>query len=164
MIPFRAIRSTIVQGLSKHLSLPVIELNGGGDIPKTAFLTYDFEEAIGESTGFPVEFEVGDKIRQVETVPFTVSFFSYADDKATSVENAMKARDWFKTAGYEVLKDTVNVIVANYGSIENRDIKIGLEWERRHGFEIEFRTIDETERDLITIEKANVKGEDEFGG
>lgn len=164
MIPFKAIRSAIVRGLAAHLGLPVIEMNGGGDIPKTAFLTYDFDQGIGESKGLPAEFQEGEKIRQVETVPFTVSFLSYADDKATSIENAMKARDWFKTAGYEVLKDTVNVVVANLGSVENRDVQIGDEWERRHGFDVDFRTIDETQRDLITIDKANVKGVEYVGG
>ncbi|WP_301171033.1 phage neck terminator protein [Brevibacillus nitrificans] len=164
MIPFKAIRSTIVRGLASHLGLPVIELNGGGDIPKTAFLTYDFDQGIGESKGFPVEFQEGSKIRQVETVPFTVSFLSYADDKATSIENAMRARDWFKTTGYEVLKDTVNVVVADLGPVENRDVLIGVEWERRQGFDVDFRTIDETEMALVTIDKANVKGVENVGG
>lgn len=163
MIPFKAIRSAIVRGLAAHLELPVIEMNSGGDIPKTAFLTYDFDQGIGEARGMPTEFEEDDRIRQVETVPFTVSFLSYADDKATSMENAMKARDWFNTTGYEALKDTVNVIVSNFGAVENRDVHIGDEWERRHGFELEFRTIDETERDLITIDKANVKGVEYVG-
>ncbi|MED1792888.1 hypothetical protein P4V54_09405 [Brevibacillus nitrificans] len=163
MIPFKAIRSAIVRGLAAHMELPVIEMNGGGDIPKTAFLAYDFDQGIGEARGMPTEFEEDDRIRQVETVPFTVSFLSYADDKATSMENAMKARDWFKTTGYEALKDTVNVIVTNFGAVENRDVHIGDEWERRHGFEVEFRTIDEIERDLITIDKANVKGVEYVG-
>lgn len=154
----------MVQGLAKHLALPVIEMNGGGDIPKTAFLTYDFDQGIGEARGLPAEFQEGQKIRQVETVPFTVSFLSYADDKATSIENAMKARDWLKTAGYELLKDKVNVIVASLGPIENRDVQIGDEWERRQGFDVDFRTIDESERDLITIDKANVKGVERIGG
>lgn len=164
MIAFKVIRSAIVQGLAEHLSLPVIEMNGGGDIPQNAFLTYDFGEGIGKKKGFPAEYQEDNKIRIVETVPFTVSFLSYADDKATSIENAMKARDWFKTAGYEVLKDTVNVVVATLGEIENRDVQIGDEWERRQGFDVEFRTIDETERELITIEKANVKGVEKVGG
>lgn len=163
MIPYKAIRSAIVQGLTKHMGLRVIEMNGGGDIPKTAFLTYDFDQGIGESRGMPAEYQEGNKIRQVETVPFTVSFLSYADDKATSVENAMKARDWFKTEGYEVLKDTVNVVVANLGPVENRDVQIGDEWERRHGFDVDFRTLDQTDRDLITIDKANVKGVEYIG-
>lgn len=164
MIPFKAIRSALVQGLNKHLGLKVIEMNGGGDIPKTAFLTYDFDQVIGESRGTPAEFQEGDKIRQVETVPFTVSFLSYADDKATSIENAIKARDWFKTTGHEVLKDTVNVVVVNIGSVENRDVQIGSEWERRHGFDVDFRTIDETERANITIDKATIKGVETNGG
>ncbi|TPG84962.1 hypothetical protein EEL32_15065 [Brevibacillus laterosporus] len=163
MIPFKAIRSAMVQPLVAYLSLPVIEMNGGGGMPKQAFLTYDFAD-IEDARGFPIEYQDDNNLRQVGTVPFTVSFLSYADDKATSIENAMKARDWLKRDGRELLKDHVNVIVSEIGKIENRDVLIGDEWERRQGFDVTFRTIEETISDLITIMKANVKGVDGCGG
>ncbi|MCM3143043.1 hypothetical protein [Brevibacillus sp. MER 51] len=163
MIPFKAIRSAIVQPLTAHLSLPVIEMNGGGDMPKHAFLTYDFSGP-EDAHGFPIEYQEGNNLRHVGTVSFTVSFLSYADDKATSIENAIRARDWLKRDGRELLKDRVNVIVTEIGTIENRDVLIVDDWERRQGFDVTFRTIDETVSEFIAIEKANVKGEEGFGG
>ncbi|MGG0756264.1 phage neck terminator protein [Brevibacillus laterosporus] len=163
MIPFKAIRSAIVQGLATYLTLPVIEMNGGGDIPKRAFLTYDFAD-IEDARGFPIEYQNDNNLQQVGTVPFTVSFLSYANDKATSIENAMKARDWLKRDGRELLKDQVNVIVSEIDPIDNRDVLIGDEWERRQGFDVTFRTLDVTEGEFIAIEKAHVKGVYGFGG
>ncbi|MGF9906959.1 phage neck terminator protein [Brevibacillus porteri] len=163
MIPFKAIRSAIVQPLSAHLSLPVIEMNGGGDMPTQAFLTYDFSGP-EDTRGFPIEYQEGNNLLHVGTVSFTVSFLSYAGDKATSIENAMRARDWLKRDGRELLKDRVNVIVSEIGTIENRDVQIVDEWERRQGFDVTFRTTDVTVSEFIAIEKAKVKGEEGFGG
>lgn len=163
MIPFKAIRSAIVQGLSAYLSLPVIEMNGGGDMPTGPFLTYDFAD-FESARGFPIEYQEDNNLRQVGTVPFTVSFLSYADDKATSIENAMKAQDWLKRDGRELLKDQVNVIVAEIGRNENRDVLIADEWERRQGFDVTFRTLDVTDGEFIAIEKAQVKGVFGIGG
>lgn len=163
MIPFKAIRSAIVQPLAAYLSLPIIEMNGGGDMPNQAFMTYDFSGP-EDARGFPIEYQEGNNLRHVGTVSFTVSFMSYADDKATSIENAMKARDWLKRDGRELLKDRVNVIVSEIGTIENRDVQIVDEWERRQGFDVTFRTTDVTVSEFIAIEKAKVKGEEGFGG
>ncbi|MCR8978685.1 LIC_12616 family protein [Brevibacillus laterosporus] len=162
MIPFKAIRSAIVQPLSAHLSLPVIEMNSGGDMPKQAFMTYDFSGP-EDARGFPIEYQEGDTLRHIGTVFFTVSFLSYADDKATSIENALRARDWMKRDGRELLKDRVNVIVSEIGTIENRDVLIVDDWERRQGFDVTFRTLDVTEGEFIAIEKAHVKGVYGFG-
>lgn len=137
MIPFKTIRSTIVRNLSAYLGLELVEMSGGGDIPKTAFLTYDISD-IEPLT--PTARHVQDGVDHYRTrTGFTITFMSYADDKATSVENAMRAQDWFKTFGYQTLKD-VDVIVYEMTPVSNRDVLIGDEWERRQGFDIEFRT------------------------
>ncbi|MNP58312.1 hypothetical protein D3C76_1532190 [compost metagenome] len=73
---------------------------------------------------------------------FTVSFNVYADTEDDCLVNAMRARDWFKSDGHELLKDKLDVIVIEIGEIQNRDINIGEEWERRQGFDIEFRATD----------------------
>ncbi|MEY9097083.1 hypothetical protein [Paenibacillus sp. RC84] len=156
MIQFKAIRNAIVRGLAAHLGVKVIEMNGGGDIPKTAFLTYDFSGSFGDRPGYPAVYVADDKIREVETVPFTVSFLSYADDKATSMENALKAREWFRGAGRELLKESVNAVVYEIGEVQNRDIAIGSEWERRQGFDVEFRTQDIVETPLVPIDKVTI--------
>lgn len=155
MIPYNEIRKTWVQGLKDVLGLPVINMNGGGDIPKGAFLTYSVSDG-PDPGGRVMTTQEGEKQILQETVSFTVSFLSYADDNATSIVNAMKARDWFKTAGYQALKD-MDVIVSDIGVVENRDVNIEEEWERRMGFDVDIRTTDTTDQPFIPIEKANIK-------
>ncbi|MGN7169271.1 phage neck terminator protein [Paenibacillus cellulositrophicus] len=155
MIPYNEIRKTLVQGLKNVLGLPVINMNGGGDIPKGAFLTYSISDGPDLGGRIMKSQEGGRQILQ-ESVGFTVSILSYADDNATSSINAMKARDWFKTAGYQALKD-LDVIVSDIGVVQNRDVNIGEEWERRVGFDVDIRTTDTTDQPFIPIEKANIK-------
>ncbi len=142
MLPFKQIRSAIARGLNGALGIPVIEMNGGGDMPEGCFMTYDFPEGFGGARGQPIITQQDGKQHRRETVTFTVSFNSYADLTEDSIGNAMLARDWFKTAGHEQLKNTLDVIVVDIGDIRNRDINIGEEWERRQGFDVDFRATD----------------------
>ncbi|MEB4781424.1 hypothetical protein P5G60_06660 [Paenibacillus jamilae] len=156
MIPFKAIRSAIVRNLSTYLGIKVVELNSGGDMPKGAFLTYSFTDGPAEGRGFPVVTQENGKLVQRETVEFTVSFLSYAADSADSITNALRAQDWLKTIGRDVLKD-LDVVVFNIGSVDNRDILIADEWERRFGFDVDFRITAVADQDLQWIEKANIQ-------
>lgn len=156
MIRYDDIRATFSEGLSGFLGLKVINMNGGGKIPPTAFMTYSFSPGFGDPRGFPVFTLTQDRLIQQEMVLFTVSFLSYADDNRTSTLNAMRARDWFKTIGRDILKD-LDVVVVNIGSLENRDIQLGEEWERRMGFDVDFRTMDVAEQPLEWIDTANIK-------
>ncbi|KAF6584997.1 phage neck terminator protein [Paenibacillus sp. EKM211P] len=156
MIPFKAIRSAIVRNLSSHLGIKVVELNGGGEMPKGAFLTYSYTDGPAEGRGFPVVTQENGKLVQRETVEFTVSFLSYATDSADSITNALRAQDWLKTIGRDVLKD-LDVVVFNIGSVDNRDILIADEWERRFGFDVDFRITAVADQDLQWIEKANIQ-------
>lgn len=162
MLAFLSIRSAIVRGLKAYTGLPVIEYNGGGDIPEGSFFTYDFADGFGKPAGFPILLQEDGKQIHRETVTFTVSFLSYADDIGESIQNAILAQSWFKLAGREKLKESVNVVVVNIGDIQNRDVNIGEEWERRQGFDVDFRTIFE-----VKIEDENgfiEKGRVSYGG
>ncbi|ETT45223.1 hypothetical protein C162_21843 [Paenibacillus sp. FSL R7-269] len=142
MLPFENIRVSIVEGLEQATGGLVIEMNGGGDIPSGDFLTYSFIGGFESSGGQPIITQQGGQQQRRETVTFTVSFNCYADDSDIAMVNAMRARDWFKTTGGDRLKDTLDVIVIDIGEIQNRDINIGEEWERRQGFDVEFRATD----------------------
>ncbi len=147
----------MVQGLSVHLSLKVIEMNDIGKMPSYPFLTYDFTDLGGpENSGLPVVTIEGSKRVTRETELFDVSFLSYAASKAESIENALRARDWLLTTG-KILLSSIGVIVVTVGQITNRDIQIGPEWERRHGFDVEFRITNIIETEAEVIEKVTVK-------
>lgn len=157
MIPFKQIRSTIIQGVKSHTGLMVIEMNGGGDAPSGSYLTYDFSEGLQSGRGFPIVAQHENQQTITETVNFTVSFLSYANDKATSIENAMLTRDFFTGIGRLMLKDE-NIVVVQTGAVDNRDISIGNEWERRQGFDVEFRTQSISEYEMNVINKIELLG------
>lgn len=152
MIQYDDIRLLVASGLAKQTGNVVINLNSGGDMPKGPFLTYDFSSLLDGARGFPVIIQDGNKQISTETVNFTVSFLSYAPSVSASVKNAMLARDWFRGSGRLPLKD-MNVVLVELGDIQNRDVKIGNEWERRQGFDVELRTLDIVEFDFDAIDR-----------
>lgn len=145
----------LAEKLAEHLQLKVINMNGGGKMPATAFVTYHFSPGFGDARGFPVYAEEGELLVRRETVLFTVSFLSYADDHAVSTYNALCIQDWLKTIGANHLKD-LDVVVVNIGSIDNRDVLMGEEWERRTGFDVDFRTVNVASQPLDWIDKVNI--------
>ncbi|WP_025692629.1 phage neck terminator protein [Paenibacillus zanthoxyli] len=159
MLPYRQIRLTIARGLKAAAGVTVIPLNDGGDMPKGSFLTYNFSDFGDTDDGRPIITQEADKVIRSKTVTFTASVLSYADSVDDSVENAMKAQDWFKVAGAELLRDTLDIVVIRVGEVQNRDINIGEEWERRQGFDIDFRALDIVESPLTWIETAPITKE-----
>lgn len=157
MIQYDNICIAIVSGLSDYLGIRVIEMNPGGKIPPYPFATYEFTDPGDTEDGFPVVIRTGDQIKHMETVEFTVSFHIYSESKAECIEYALKARDWFRGPGHQALKDAVNVVIIDVGSVDNRDLQIGNEWERRNGFEVDFRTVNTIEFPIETIDRATIK-------
>lgn len=163
MLPFENIRVAIVEGLELASGELVIEMNGGGDIPSGDFMTYHFVGGFESTGGQPIIMQKAGLQHRRETVTFTVSFNCYADDSDIAMVNAMRARDWFKTDGRETLKYMLDVIVTDIGEIQNRDINIGEEWERRQGFDVDFRATDVVITDLSGwIETAPIQRSDHF--
>ncbi|WP_342547660.1 hypothetical protein NST69_27600 [Paenibacillus sp. FSL P2-0089] len=161
MLPFEDIRVAIVEGVEAATGGLVIEMNGGGDIPPGDFLTYSFIGGFESSGGQPIITQQAGQQHRRETVTFTASFNCYADDSDVAMVNAMRARDWFKAIGRELLKDKLDVIVIEIGEIQNRDINIGEEWERRQGFDVELRATDLVISDLSGwIETAPIQRSD----
>ncbi|MEW9702828.1 hypothetical protein [Paenibacillus sp. SI8] len=157
MIPFRSIRSAIIQGLVSATGLPLVEMNDNGPVDTYPYITYDFVEFPGTVQGLPAETFDGAMKTFTETVEFTVSFHSYAAYKDESIENAMKVCEWLRTDGREILSASVNVVVIRVGPIQNRDIAIGSEWERRHGFDVEFRTMNTMQTSEYSIDSAEIQ-------
>ncbi|MCZ8518883.1 phage neck terminator protein [Paenibacillus caseinilyticus] len=162
MISFESIRSAIVRGLAAYLGNKVIEMNSSGQAPAYPFMTYDFLEDDSPG-GLPIIQSQNGAVTLTETVEFTMSFHSYSESTLEGKVLALKARDWFLGEGHLELKYKVDVIVAEIGKVENRDVLVGEEWERRHGFEVTFRTTNRVQYTVETIETANIKGVDPLG-
>lgn len=163
MIPVQDIKIVLTDKLSGHLNTQVGVMNSGGKFQSDTYIVYNFDESIGESRGTPIITEDNGIRTYRETVPMTVSFLCYSDDKNTSIRNALLTRDWFSSAGGQQLKD-LDVVVVGFSSIENRDVQIDGQWERRVGFDMELRATNIYTEELITIEEANIKRSEISGG
>ncbi|UVI28170.1 phage neck terminator protein [Paenibacillus spongiae] len=163
MIQFELIREVMIEGLSEHLGVPVIEIDGKGEVPPYPFMTYSFTDE-GSIVGHMASKVVGDRIIYFGTVPLSVSFQSYALSRLESVNQANRARDWFLTDGHWLLKDAAGVVVVEVGQTQNNDLQIGDEWERRNGFEIDCRTTNIIDQELQSIDEVNLKGVDPING
>ncbi|QOS97553.1 hypothetical protein JNUCC42_13225 [Brevibacterium sp. JNUCC-42] len=164
MVNFDLIRSTIVQGLSSYLDMMVIESDVAVEIPPYPFITYNFITLGISSDGIPSMTLVDDGVDHVreqymDQPTFLVSFHSYADRKADSIKNAMRAQDWLRLIGSEEMKREANLVVVDCGDIHNRDVQVGDEWERRNGFDARFRATSVVEIRNTWIEKANIRRE-----
>ncbi len=158
MLPFPEIRSALVRGLRAALGVSVIDMNSGGDVPAGPFLTYDFFGFGSESEGQPViRQQAGQRIAE-EAALITVSLMSYSDPRSAALTQALRARDWIKTAGREALK-ALDVVVVTVEDVQNRDVNIGEEWERRYGFDVELRATDRTTTELKWIDQAKPQEE-----
>ncbi|ASS66378.1 MULTISPECIES: hypothetical protein [unclassified Paenibacillus] len=154
MLPYLEIRSAIARGLKAALAVPVIDLNSGGPVPTGAFMTYDFDGFGSESAaGQPVIRQTASQRIAEEPALITVSLMSYADPRSVALTQALQARDWLKTAGRDALK-ALDVVVVRVEDVQNRDINIGEEWERRYGFDAELRATDRITTELYWIEQA----------
>lgn len=158
MIPILEIRSALVRGLKAELGIPVIDLNSGGKVPAGPFLTYDIAGFGSESEGLPVIWQQADRSIAEETALVTVSILSYSDPRSAALTQALRARDWIKTAGREALK-RLDVVVISVEDVQNRDVNIGEEWERRYGFDVELRATDVITTPLAWIEQAKPRRE-----
>lgn len=161
MVDFELIRTSLVEGLSTHLGMPVIESDTAAKMPPYPYLTYNFITS-GIITGLPgmnvLPGSDDDIIEEYSEQPtMMISINSYADRKADSIQNAMRAADWLNIIGHDELKTKANAVVVDVGDIHNRDVQLGDEWERRNGFDVELRASSVLKVKQEWIEKANLQ-------
>lgn len=73
------------------------------------------------------------------------SFNSYSDNVVDAYDTILKAWEWFKFIGYQVLKGN-NLVVVNVGAIQDRTVFLTPDYEYRYGFDVELRTVHTIER------------------
>lgn len=146
-----------MRGMSSALGVPVIEINGMGPMPPYPFMTYDFADPSGQVVGHMARTVIGDQHVLSGTSVLDLSFNSYARDKAEGIQLAERARDWLLSDGHWHIKDNSGAVVVTVGAISNRDIQLGNEWERRHGFDVELRAANVIITSFISINKAIIR-------
>jgi hypothetical protein len=146
MIDLVAVDKAIVRGLEAALSgLTVAEANSPAKMPPYPFVSYNI-------------IDVGDN-------DFTLSFNAHGETRVACITLVQEVRDWFIGPGHQALKDAVNVVVVTVEAADNRDVQIGNMWERKYGFDVDFRTVGvwpnkETDWTTEVIEKADIERTD----
>ncbi|WP_207952821.1 phage neck terminator protein [Paenibacillus agricola] len=163
MIDLELIRSTLVDGLSAHLEIPVMEIHTETATPYP-FITYSFRGPIVFPSNTPVVTfipaegdEAGEEMteRHTEQPTFRIRFSSCSDQQMESIEYALRMHDWFRTIGRDRLKQEANVVVVQAGKIKGRDRQMDSAWERRHRFYVTFRTVSVVDMNQTAIQTVN---------
>jgi hypothetical protein len=122
MIDMVEVDLAIVRGLEAALSgVTVAEANSPAKMPPYPFVSYNI-------------MDIGDN-------DFTLSFNAHGKTRGACLTLVQQVRDWFIGPGHQALKDAVNVVVVDVEPADNRDIQIGNQWERKYGFDVDFRTV-----------------------
>lgn len=88
--------------------------------------------------------------KRTEQYKFTVSFSFFAEDNETTIDRAMKVRQWFLFLGKDFISDR-NLTIVKAGNIENRTTFIVDDYEYKHGFDIQFRATDEIIKPITEV-------------
>ena len=88
----------------------------------------------------------------------TISFNVYADKNETTIDNAIKLRQWFLFVGQQYLQDN-GIAVVNVGNIENRTTFLVDSYEYKHGFDVQLRMTQTAEMPTEWFNKVTFKGE-----
>ncbi|WP_425447742.1 phage neck terminator protein [Dethiothermospora halolimnae] len=162
MINIKDIRNFIVKELVNHIGKPVIPSNNIGKKPPYPYILYKFttpynsqnnsieiDETI-PSLGTKFKYDI--KTTRIEQPSITISFTAVSKDEMESIDLAMQLKDWFRLKGYYLLKRN-NLIVKSIEAFGNRDSLIVGDYERKVGFDVILRTVDETSIIVETIEQ-----------
>lgn len=141
MINLDAIRTTIVKGLKEYLKIPVIRSNQTGEPPSYPYLSYTITNLLHENKGTWGQYGDG-KDRKPVTQTWSITVQS--DNASEAMRLVTKAYDWFDHVGIVYLNDN-GIIVESLSDISNRDNMITIEYEYRHGFDVVFWFLSETE-------------------
>jgi hypothetical protein len=88
----------------------------------------------------------------------TLSFNVYADKNETTIDNAIKLRQWFLFVGQEYLQEN-GIAVVNVGNIENRTTFLVDSYEYKHGFDVQLRMTQNIEVQTDWFDTVTFKGE-----
>lgn len=138
MIDYDKYRPTVAKGLSDHIGVPVIRSDQNAPVNEKDYLTYTITTIAGKNNGTWQKHADGIDRLLVTSI---WSFSSISDDWATSVNNAVKAREWITHIGRTALS-AAGITVQSATEINNRDNVLTAEYQRKNGFDVVFYVYD----------------------
>lgn len=139
MIDYDKYRPAVAKGMSNYIGVPVIRSDQNAPVKAKDYLTYTITTLAGKNDGTWQKHADGIDRLMVKSI---WSFNSISDRWETSVNNAMKAREWIMNVGRTALSDA-GISVQSATDITNRDNILSVEYERKNGFDAVFYVFDE---------------------
>jgi len=163
MIDYKTIRNTLVGGLYNYTGNLTILAEQSEKKPNTPYLSLKFTSLLANDSMNPNEYtsnvQDGVEIREVTNPEISVSITSYGTDDDESVDLALNAYSWLKTAGYYELEGK-DIIVVSMDPIQNRDTILGdVTYERKQGFDVRLRVKGEVSYTVEDIDNVELNQE-----
>lgn len=151
MIDYVKYRPAVAKGMSQYVGVPVIRGSQNAPVKAKSYLTYTITTIAGKNDGTWQKHADGIDRLMVKSI---WSFTSISDDWETSVNNAIKARDWITHVGRAALS-VQGITVQSATQINNRDNVLTVEYERKNGFDVVFYVFDTVENPTGIIESVD---------
>jgi hypothetical protein len=155
------IKSIITQ-LYRDTGLRVIQANTNASTPPPLpYATYNIIAPYIKERGngnISVYIDGNDTyLKRDEQYKITISFNVYSDQNESTIDWAIKLRQWFLFLGSEFIRN-LNIVVVNVGNIENRTVFLLDSYEYKYGFDVQLRLTDEQVKPIETIETITLGG------
>lgn len=155
----RDFKDTLIPAIKPFCGVPVIEADQDGDKPDEPHITFKVTSPYIKGVGQANETYNETELSQEEEFKRILSFNAYAMDEDVSNELAQSVHDWFRFHGSDFL-DANNIVVSDITDVQNRDVFLVDDYERRNGFDVTLRLSRALSKPMEYIEKAEVERED----
>ena len=149
------IKNLLIPQIKTFVSVPVIDADQNAPKPDGTHASYKFTSSYLKGVGKPNETVIQGTssytIQSEEEYKMVVSFSSYDVDKDVSFDLSQKIHDWFTFYGQDFLESN-NLVVSDITGIQNRDILLVDDYERRNGFDVTLKTLRTLEKQIDIIE------------
>ncbi|KZN96161.1 hypothetical protein AZI98_08845 [Aeribacillus pallidus] len=154
------IKSIIVQAI-EDIGMEIIPANTTKPKPPLPYATYNIIAPYIKERGKGnlSVYQDGDStfLKRDEQYKITVSFNVYSEENESTIDWAIKLRQWFLFWGLDFIQEQ-NVAVVNVGNIENRTVFLIDSYEYKHGFDVQLRLTNEQIRTVEAIENIDLGG------
>ena len=151
-------KNTLIPEINAFCDHPVIEADQKGKKPKGPHATFKITSPYipdGQGEQRAIQGQDTFKLIHVESYKMVLSFTAYDTDADASHELAQEIHDWFKFYGLDFL-DNRNIVVVELSTVQNRDLLLVDDYERRNGFDVTLRLTRELAQDFDYIEETDI--------
>jgi hypothetical protein len=151
----------IIAKAYQDTGLRIIQANTTAPKPPLPYAVYNITAPYVKDRGQPnvTARDEGEELylQYEEQYLVTISFNIYADKNESTIDWAMKLRQWFLFWGQDFLQEN-GIAVVNVGNIENRTTFLVDSYEYKHGFDVQLRMTQTAEMPAEWFNTVTFKG------